>query len=113
MSTSPSSQERDLSFAGVDAECGSLVIGRRRIDVNASFLSASWHEGRIVSNKRSSCACGVFDMPLYMDIHTIEGLTVEALAKAHAADVAMQGDYGVEYVKYWVNQDTGKVFCLC
>jgi class 3 adenylate cyclase len=40
-------------------------------------------------------------------------LTVEALAKAHAADLATQGDYGVEYVKYWVNQDSGKVFCLC
>jgi class 3 adenylate cyclase len=52
-------------------------------------------------------------MPLYMDIHTIEGLTLEALAKAHAADVAMQGNYGVEYVKYWVNQGSGKVFCLC
>ena len=52
-------------------------------------------------------------MPLYMDIHTIEGLTPEALAQAHAADVAEQGKHGVEYVKYWVNQDTGKVFCLC
>ncbi len=52
-------------------------------------------------------------MPLYMDIHTIEGVTFEALAKAHAADVATQGDYGVEYVKYWVNQDSGKAFCLC
>ncbi|HTA64324.1 MAG TPA: nickel-binding protein [Xanthomonadaceae bacterium] len=52
-------------------------------------------------------------MPLYMDIHTIDGVTPEALAKAHAADVAVQGNYGVEYVKYWVNQDSGKVFCLC
>ncbi|HEY2345064.1 MAG TPA: nickel-binding protein [Xanthomonadaceae bacterium] len=52
-------------------------------------------------------------MPLYMDIHTIEGVTFDALAKAHAADVAEQGKHGVEYVKYWVNQETGKVFCLC
>ena len=52
-------------------------------------------------------------MPLYMDIHTIEGLTLEALAKAHAVDVAIQDNYGVEYVKYWVNQDSGRVFCLC
>ena len=52
-------------------------------------------------------------MPLYMDIHTIEGVTPEALAKAHAADVEVQGNFDVEYVKYWVNQNTGKVFCLC
>jgi len=48
-----------------------------------------------------------------MDIHTIEGVSLEALAKAHAADIATQGDYGVEYVKYWVNKESGKVFCLC
>jgi len=52
-------------------------------------------------------------MPLYMDIHTIEGVTPDALAKAHAADVEVQGQFGVEYVKYWVNEDNGKVFCLC
>ena len=52
-------------------------------------------------------------MPLYVDIHTIRGVTPEAVAKAHTADVAVQGSYGVEYLKYWVNQDNGKVFCLC
>jgi len=52
-------------------------------------------------------------MPLYMDIHEVEGATPEDLEKAHAADVATQQRYGVEYVKYWFNQEKGKVFCLC
>jgi len=52
-------------------------------------------------------------MPLYMDIHEVEGATPEDLEKAHAADVATQQRYGVEYVKYWFNQQKGKVFCLC
>ena len=51
-------------------------------------------------------------MPTYMDIHTIHGVSADDLAKAHAADVATQGQYGVEYVKYWVNEGCGKVFCL-
>lgn len=51
-------------------------------------------------------------MPLYMDIHTIEGVTAEALAQAHAADVKVQDQFGVEYIKYWVNEGCGKVFCL-
>ena len=51
-------------------------------------------------------------MPLYMDIHTIEGVTPEALAQAHAADVKVQDQFGVEYIKYWVNEGCGKVFCL-
>jgi class 3 adenylate cyclase len=52
-------------------------------------------------------------MPLYMDIHTLEGVTPDALAKAHQADLAVQGQFGVEYLKYWFNEDCGKVFCLC
>jgi class 3 adenylate cyclase len=52
-------------------------------------------------------------MPMYMDIHEIQGATAEAVAKAHAADMAVQKKYGVEYHKYWLNESTGKIFCLC
>ncbi len=52
-------------------------------------------------------------MPMYMDIHDIPGITREDLAKAHAADLLVQGQHGVEYHKYWMNEATGKVFCLC
>jgi len=51
-------------------------------------------------------------MPLYMDIHEIQGATPEDLAKAHASDVEVQQKYGVNYLKYWVNESQGKVFCL-
>jgi class 3 adenylate cyclase len=51
-------------------------------------------------------------MPLYMDIHEIQGATPEELAKAHASDVKVQEKYGVNYLKYWVNESQGKVFCL-
>ena len=51
-------------------------------------------------------------MPLYMDIHTLGEVTAEDVAKAHAADVKVQGKYGVEYLKYWVNENCGKAFCL-
>jgi class 3 adenylate cyclase len=48
-----------------------------------------------------------------MDIHNLpEGTTAEDVAKAHAKDVETQRKYGVEYSKYWVNEKTGKVFCL-
>jgi peptidyl-tRNA hydrolase len=52
-------------------------------------------------------------MPLYMDVHKrVPGLTKEAVAKAHAADVKAQKKHGVEYQKYWFDEGTGKVFCL-
>jgi class 3 adenylate cyclase len=52
-------------------------------------------------------------MPMYMDIHEIPGVTRDDLAKAHAADVKVQGQFGVEYHKYWLNEATGNVYCLC
>jgi class 3 adenylate cyclase len=52
-------------------------------------------------------------MPLYMDIHSIDPETTwEDVAKAHYADEQVQGDYNVEYKKYWFNKDCGKLFCL-
>jgi Nickel responsive protein SCO4226-like len=51
-------------------------------------------------------------MPTYMDVHDIPGVKAEAVAEAHAADVRVQGKYGVNYKSYWVNEGDGKVFCL-
>jgi len=34
------------------------------------------------------------------------------VAAAHAADVATQEKYGVNYRSYWVDEANGKVFCL-
>jgi hypothetical protein len=53
-------------------------------------------------------------MPLYIDIHrNIEGLTGEAVAQAHQKDVEIQGQHGVEYIKYWFNEEEGTVIYLC
>lgn len=52
-------------------------------------------------------------MPLFMDIHRdIDGLTADAAARAHAADLDSGARYGVRYLRYWFNQDLGTIFCL-
>jgi Protein of unknown function (DUF4242) len=52
-------------------------------------------------------------MPLYMDVHTIGGgVAVNDVAKAHMADLQTQGKYEVSYLRYWVDEQHGKVFCL-
>jgi class 3 adenylate cyclase len=51
-------------------------------------------------------------MPLYLDVHEVPGATPDDLRKAHEADLAVQGRYGVDYRKYWLNEKCGKVFCL-
>jgi hypothetical protein len=52
-------------------------------------------------------------MPLFMDVHNhIEGLTADAVAKAHQADLATQEKHNVKYRRYWFDEKAGKVFCL-
>jgi len=52
-------------------------------------------------------------MPLYMDVHTIGGgVTADDVAAAYAADLRTQSAHDVHYLRYWVNEGEGKVFCL-
>ncbi len=52
-------------------------------------------------------------MALFMDVHNLEGgVTVDDVAQAHKADLETQGKYGVSYLRYWVDESAGKIFCL-
>ena len=52
-------------------------------------------------------------MSLFMDVHTIAGgVTAGAVAGAHQKDLETQGAYAVRYLRYWVNESAGKIFCL-
>jgi hypothetical protein len=52
-------------------------------------------------------------MPLYMDMHHLDGaVKADDVAKAHEADLATQDQYGVQYLRYWVDEERGKIFCL-
>ena len=53
-------------------------------------------------------------MPLFMDVHEAlpDGATAADVAKAHEADLLEQRKHGVQYLKYWVDDKAGKVFCL-
>jgi len=52
-------------------------------------------------------------MPTYLDTHRhIPGLTAAGLAEAHERDVEVGKSYGVNYVRYWFDEATGRVYCL-
>lgn len=53
-------------------------------------------------------------MSLYMDVHNNlpDGTSAADVAGAHAADLRVQGRYGVRYLNYWVDEEGRKVFCL-
>ncbi len=52
-------------------------------------------------------------MALFMDIHHMQdGVSAADVAGAHAKDVEVQTQYGVDYQQYWVDEQNGKIFCL-
>lgn len=52
-------------------------------------------------------------MSLFMDVHNIEGgVSASDVAAAHQADLETQGSYGVSYLRYWVDESAGRIFCL-
>jgi hypothetical protein len=51
-------------------------------------------------------------MATFIDIHDLPGVKASDVVPAHAADVRVQSQYGVDYRHYWVDEAAGKVFCL-
>jgi hypothetical protein len=52
-------------------------------------------------------------MSLFMDVHRMDGGVAPAdAAAAHSADLATQGEFGVNYLRYWVDASGGRIFCL-
>ena len=52
-------------------------------------------------------------MPRFMDVHHgMVGITAEALAEAHAGDLAIQADEDVSFEHAWADPVSGTVFCI-
>ncbi|MDH3711205.1 MAG: DUF4242 domain-containing protein [Cyclobacteriaceae bacterium] len=52
-------------------------------------------------------------MPLFMDLHRFgTSISKEEAEMAHIKDLEVQKKYGVKYLRYWVNEEEGTVFCL-
>lgn len=50
----------------------------------------------------------------FIDVHNVEPgkVTAEAVAGAHKKDLALQDKFGVKFIKYWVDEEQGKIYCL-
>jgi hypothetical protein len=51
---------------------------------------------------------------LYIDVHYLPDGKVkyDDVAAAHAKDLATESKYGVQFIKYWVDESKGIVYCL-
>jgi hypothetical protein len=50
----------------------------------------------------------------FLDVHELGAgnVTAQAVAEAHEKDLAKQDQFQVNFIQYWVDEKTGKVFCL-
>jgi hypothetical protein len=51
---------------------------------------------------------------LFIDVHHLGAgkIKYEDVAAAHVKDLATEGKYGVQFIKYWVDTKKGDVYCL-
>ncbi len=51
---------------------------------------------------------------LYLDVHHLGPgkVTPEAVAAAHQKDLEVQGKHDVNYLNYWLDQESGTIMCL-
>jgi hypothetical protein len=48
-----------------------------------------------------------------MDVHQLDGgVSMDDVARAHLADLQTQDAHDVRYLRYWVDEGNGRVFCL-
>jgi len=51
-------------------------------------------------------------MPIYMDVHDVQGAEAIDLAEAHRKDMLIQGKYHCNCMTYWFDEVKGNAFCL-
>jgi len=49
---------------------------------------------------------------LFLDVHELGSVTAADVAAAHLQDLAVQSEFGVNFIRYWVDEKNAKVYCL-
>jgi len=79
-----------------------------------AVLSGGCNNRNKVSQEEANGTKAIQGNRLFLDVHNLEPgkVTFEGVAGAHQKDLATQGKYGVSFIKYWVDEAQGKVYCL-
>jgi Protein of unknown function (DUF4242) len=79
----------------------------------AAFSIVSFHLSA-QTKKADTLAPATGTKHLFLDVHHLGAgkVTYKDVAAAHAKDLAVEHKYGVDFIKYWVDEDKGLVYCL-
>jgi hypothetical protein len=66
------------------------------------------------TNKKDFMTQSTGGKSLFIDVHHLGpgNVNADAVAKAHAKDLATEKKYGVNFLKYWVDEKEGVIMCL-
>ncbi|MEO5985115.1 MAG: DUF4242 domain-containing protein [Ferruginibacter sp.] len=66
------------------------------------------------SEKKTSVVADLTSDKYFIDVHDLKPgkVTFADVEVAHKKDLATQEKYGVNFIKYWVDEEKGKVYCL-
>jgi hypothetical protein len=69
---------------------------------------------RILPVTSGQAAAATQGATLFLDVHELGAgnVTAAAVAAAHEKDLAVEGEFGVRFLNYWVDEVNGKVVCL-
>lgn len=83
-----------------------IIIGVMTIILSSSV--------RVIAQSSSTDDAKTTANSLYIDVHDLApgSVTYSDVASAHQKDLATEGKYGVQFIKYWVDEKEGKVYCL-
>ena len=87
----------------------------------AVSATVSLFSSQLFAQQNSGAAPGKSGSPdqktsanFYIDVHHMGPGKVKAenVAKAHVKDLEVENKYGVHFIKYWVDETAGNVYCL-
>jgi hypothetical protein len=84
------------------------------INLFSSGLIAQTNEQQPGTNQSASSQKSQPPKHLYLDVHHVGAgkVTAKDAAGAHQKDLEVQKKYGVNFMKYWVDEANGNIYCL-
>jgi len=84
------------------------------LSIAFSFTSFHLSAQTAKTSKKDQASPKVGTTHLFIDVHRLEPgkVSYEAVAGAHKKDLAIQNKYGVNFKKFWIDEEKGMVYCL-
>lgn len=89
-----------------------FISCRQSAKISSSEFSSAGNKSEIQSKSTEESAS--VGKSLFIDVHDLEPGKVNFadVMGAHQKDLATEGKYDVNFIKFWVDEERGKVYCL-